>query len=314
MTERFGSSDLRATLLDRLGATIPAMAAPMFLVSGVALVSAVCDGGMVGAFPSLNARSTDELRDWLAQLNARAGAPGRAAYAVNLVTHRTNPRFSADLEACAEARVPLIITALGSPAPALEAAHGWGALVFADVNSPKLARKAVEAGADGLILVCNGAGGHTGLVSPFAFVDEVRRFFDGPLVVAGGISSGGAIRAVRQIGGDLASLGTRFLAADESLAVDDFKEMVVASSYDDIIATDAITGALANKLRPSLLRAGIDPDTLVSGRPFDLTKIEGNAKRWRDLWSAGHGVGASSRRQPAADIIRELKASYGGSR
>ncbi|WP_417600211.1 NAD(P)H-dependent flavin oxidoreductase [Pararhodobacter oceanensis] len=310
MSPRFGSKDLRAELVTRLGAALPAIAAPMFIVSGVELVSAVCAQGMVGAFPSLNARDPEELRGWLAQLNAKAQEPGRAAYGVNLVTHRSNARFAADLEVCAEARVPLIITALGGPKPAIDAVHGWGGLVFADVNSPKFARKAAEAGVDGLILVCNGAGGHTGLVSPFAFVDEVRSFFDGPIVVAGGISSGGAIRATQLIGADLAYLGTRFLAADESNAVEDYKAMVVDSSYDDIIATDAITGALANKLRPSLLRAGIDPDTLQGGGGFDLSALEGKAKRWRDLWSAGHGVGASQHRQSAADIVAELKAGY----
>lgn len=308
MTQTFGSETLRETLVARLGLSLPAIVAPMFLVSGVELVSAACAGGMVGAFPSLNARSTEEFRAWLQLLNARA--PGGAAYAVNLVTHRSNPRFAADLEACVEARVPLVISALGSPAPAVEAVHGYGGLVFADVNSPALARKAAAAGADGLILVCNGAGGHTGLVSPFAFVDEVRRFFAGPVVVAGGISTGGAIRAVTRIGADLAYLGTRFLAADESLAVEDYKNMVVAANYDDILATDAITGALANKLRPSLVRAGIDPATLVSGRAFDLSQIEGNTKKWRDLWSAGHGVGATTRREPARAIIETLKAEY----
>lgn len=282
----------------------------MFIVSGIELVSTACGAGMIGAFPSLNARDAEELRHWLSELDARADDPGRAAYAVNIVTHRTNERLQPDLDACAEARVPLIITALGSPKPAIAAAHQWGGLVFADVNSPALAYKAAEAGADGLILVCNGAGGHTGLVSPFAFVDEVRRFFDGPLVVAGGISTGGAIRATQVMGADLAYLGTRFLAADESRAVDDYKDMVIESSYRDIIATDAITGALANKLRPSLVRAGIDPDTLRSGTDFDLGALESKTKRWRDLWSAGHGVGATVKRQPAAEIIAELRAGY----
>jgi len=309
MSTRYGNAEIRKSLLDRLNTGLPAIVAPMFLVSGPDMVSAACSSGMVAAFPSLNARSTGELRAWMRRLQDEQTATS-ATFAVNLVTHRSNPRFADDLAACVEARAPLIITALGSPAPAVEAVQGYGGLVFADVNSPVLALKAAKAGADGLILVCNGAGGHTGLVSPFAFVDEVRRFFDGPVVVAGGISSGGAIRAVRAMGADLAYLGTRFLAANESLAVEDFKQMVVASDYGDIIATDAITGALANKLRPSLVQAGLDPDTLVSGRKFDLSKLDADTKKWRDLWSAGHGVGAVAAREPVAQIIASLNAQY----
>jgi len=309
MSDRFGRAELRTNLLSRLNASLPAVVAPMFLVSGPALVAAACASGMVAAFPSLNARTTEDFRDCLGQLKAQQ-TPSSAAFAVNLVTHRSNPRFAADLQACVEARVPLIITALGSPTPAIEAVHAYGGLVFADVNTPALARKAAAAGADGLILVCCGAGGHTGTLSPFAFVDEVRQFFDGLIVVAGGISTGGAIRAVQALGADLAYLGTRFLAATESQAVDDFKDMVVASDFSDIMATDAITGALANKLRPSLIRAGVDPDTLVSGRKFDLTQLDKNTRQWRDLWSAGHGVGAIQRSEPASDIIADLKEGY----
>lgn len=311
MSDRFGRAELRTNLLSRLNASLPAVVAPMFLVSGPALVAAACASGMVAAFPSLNARTTEDFRDWLGQLKAQQ-TPSSAAFAVNLVTHRSNPRFAADLQACVEARVPLIITALGSPTPAIEAVHAYGGLVFADVNTPALARKAAAAGADGLILVCCGAGGHTGTLSPFAFVDEVRQFFDGLIVVAGGISTGGAIRAVQALGADLAYLGTRFLAATESQAVDDFKDMVAASDFSDIMATDAITGALANKLRPSLIRAGVDPDTLVSGRKFDLTQLDKNTRQWRDLWSAGHGVGAIQRSEPASDIIADLKEGYQG--
>ncbi|WP_323037623.1 nitronate monooxygenase [Pararhodobacter sp.] len=311
MQIRYGRADLRGELMDRLNTSLPAVAAPMFLVSGPALVAATCTSGMVAAFPSLNARTTEDFRDWMRQLQDQH-TPQSAAFAVNLVTHRSNPRFAADLQACVEARVPLIITALGSPTPAIEAVNAYGGLVFADVNTPALARKAAAAGADGLILVCCGAGGHTGTLSPFAFVDEVRQFFDGPVVVAGGISTGGAIRAVRAMGADLAYLGTRFLAARESLAVEDFKAMVINSDFGDIMATDAITGALANKLRPSLVRAGVDPESLVSGRPFDLTKLDENTRKWRDLWSAGHGVGQVKTSESAEDIVASLMQGYLG--
>lgn len=309
MSNHYGRAELRTDLLQRLNTEIPAVIAPMFLVSGVEMVAAACAGGMVAAFPSLNARTTEEFREWLSQLKDQQTSSS-AAFAVNLVTHRSNPRFAADLQACVDARVPLIITALGSPAPAVDAVHAYGGLVFADVNTPALAKKAAAAGADGLILVCCGAGGHTGALSPFAFVDEVREFFDGPVVVAGGISTGKAIRAVYNLDADLGYMGTRFLAATESMAVDDYKEMVIASDFSDIFATDAITGAMANKLRPSLVRAGVDPDTLESGRAFDLSKLENDTRKWRDLWSAGHGVGNVHKLESVQEIISVLKKEY----
>ena len=312
MTETFGSNELRQTLCSRLNTTIPAVAAPMFLVSGPELVTSVCRAGMVAAFPSLNARSSDELSNWLNDIAGNlSGARDAAAVAVNLVTHPSNPRFEGDLAVCAEHKVPLIITALGSPEPAIAPVHAYGGLVFADVNTPALALKAAQRGADGLILVCTGAGGHTGAVSPFAFVNEVRQFFDGPIVVAGGIGNGAGIKAVQSMGADLAYLGTRFLAADESRAVNDYKNMVVDSGFSDILCTAAITGGPANKLRPSFLRAGIDPDTLPTKGKFDLSNLDtGEVKRWRDLWSAGHGVGAVPKREPAEDIVAALKAGF----
>lgn len=310
MTERFGDAALRDELPGRLRYSLPAIVAPMFLVSSGEMVAAAARNGVIGAYPSLNARSSAGFREVLQTLDAALAGAETTAYAVNLVTHRSNPRFAEDMAVCADHRVPLVITALGSPTPALGPVHDYGGLVFADVNSPALARKAAAAGADGLILVCCGAGGHTGTMSPFAFVDEVRRFFDGPLVVAGGIGTGAAIRAVIGMGADLAYMGTRFLAAQESLAVQDFKQMVIDSGFDDILCTDAITGALANKLRPSLVRAGIDPDTLQSGKAFDLSGLESSVSKWKDLWSAGHGIGAVAGSETTAEIIDELACQF----
>ncbi len=312
MTARFGSRDLRSELSERLRYDLPAVAAPMFLVSGVDLVKAASQAGIIGAFPSLNARSPTELRAWLDDLSEWSDADRNAAVAVNLVTHRTNTRFQDDLTACVDHRVPLVITALGSPEPALALVHSYGGLVFADVNTPAMARKAAERGADGLVLVCAGAGGHTGILSPFAFVAAVRKFFDGPLIVAGGISTGAAIRAVGAMDGDLAYLGTRLLAASESMAVPDYKTMVVQSGFEDILCTDAITGALANKLRPSFQRVGIDPDSLESGKKFDLTSLGTSVSKWKDLWSAGHGVGSVLKSETTAEIIAQLRREYLG--
>ncbi len=310
MTERFGDNALRDALPKRLGYSLPTVVAPMFLVSGPDMVGAACKSGVIAAYPSLNARTSAGFRDVLKTLDGELAGKSAARYAVNLVTHRSNPRFADDVQVCVDHRVPLIISALGSPAPAVDAVHGYGGLVFADVNTPKLARKAAAAGADGLILVCCGAGGHTGTMTPFAFVDEVRRFFDGPLVVAGGISTGAGIHGVLAMGADLAYMGTRFLAARESDAVAGFKQMVVDSGYDDILCTDAITGALANKLRPSIVQAGIDPDSLQSGKKFDLSALEGSVSKWKDLWSAGHGIDAVKRSETMSEIIEILTEEF----
>ena len=308
--QKLGEAGLRKELAARLRCRLPAVAAPMFLVSGVDMVAEACRAGMVGAMPSLNARTTEQFREWLWMLGERVNPDNDCAYAVNLVTHRTNQRLAADLKACVEARTPLIVTSLGAPTPAVEAVRGYGGLVFADVNTPALARKAAQRGADGLVLVCAGAGGHTGTITPFVFIEEVRRFFDGPLVLAGGISTGRGIRSALAMGADLAYLGTRFLAANESLAVEPFKDMVVSSHYEDIICTDAVTGVLANKLRPSLVNAGLDPESLQSGKPFDLSRVGDSVKKWKDLWSAGQGVGAVRGRESVAAIVAQLSRQY----
>ncbi|MCB1408675.1 MAG: nitronate monooxygenase, partial [Rhodobacteraceae bacterium] len=240
---------------------LPAMAAPMFLVSNPDLVVACCKAGIVGSFPAPNLRTSAELGDWMAEIRARL-SPGDAPWALNLVTHSTSPRLAGDLEQVAIHQPPVVITALGSPRPVIPTVHGYGGLVFADVVSVALAKKAAEAGADGLVLVCSGAGGHTGELSPLVFVERVRQFFDGPIALAGAINTGEAILAARVLGADLAYLGTAFLAAEENMAQPEYRQMCVDSDATDLMVTRAFTGARASMLKPSMIAKGLDPADL----------------------------------------------------
>jgi nitronate monooxygenase len=297
------------------GLALPLIVAPMFLVSGIDLVAAACRSGAIGAFPSVNARTPDILDQWLQDLTTRlreAKGAGHtpAPWAVNLVVHSTNKRLAPDLELCVKYRAPLIITALGGPRAVIDTVHAYGGLVFADVNSPAFARKAADAGVDGLVLVCSGAGGHTGQMTAPAFVASVRSFFDGIIVVAGGLTSGGHLRAAQAMGADLGYMGTSFIATEESLAQVPYKQMVVDSGFRDIICTNAITGAFANKLRPSLVAAGLDPDNLKPRGKFDLTTADDDVKAWRDLWSAGHGVGQVVAIRKTAQAIADIARDY----
>lgn len=300
---------LRQSLMD--GLSLPVVVAPMFLVTSVELVAASMAAGVPAAMPTLNARTAQIWDEWartLASLHADLG--GRVPWAANLVVHGSNARLQADLEVCVRHRIPWVITALGSPRAVVEAVHGYGGLVFADVNTPAFARKAASAGVDGLVLICSGAGGHTGPMTPAAFVAAVREFFDGPLIVGGGLGDGNAIRSVQAMGADLAYMGTRFIATRESAAVEAYKKMVVDSDFADIICTNAITGAWANKLRPSLVAAGLDPDRLVARERFDLNRPDDVVKAWKDLWSAGHGVGGVHAVEPVAQVIAALGRDF----
>lgn len=295
---------------------LPLIAAPMFLVSGPDLVIASCQAGVIGSFPAPNARTVEILDEWMAritmELAAATPSPSYpiAPWAVNLVVHRTYQRQQAELERVMKYRPPLVITALGSPRSVVDAIHSYGGLVFADVNSVSYARKAAEVGVDGLVLVCAGAGGHTGQVAPFAFIEAVRQFWDGYLVVAGSISRGRAIRAVQTLGADLSYMGTRFIATQESLVSDDYRQMLVDATVDDIVLSAAITGIPANFLKPSLRRAGYNPDNMAQGTTINFDNPHGEAKAWRDIWSAGQGVGAIQRVQTVADLVAELQADY----
>lgn len=290
---------------------LPVIAAPMFLVSGPEMVIAACNAGIIGSFPTPNARTPEILDQWMAQIvNELANNPNAACWAANLVVHSSNERLPADLACVLRHQPPLVITALGSPERVIEAIHGYGGLVFADVNSVGFARKAASAGVDGLVLVASGAGGHTGATTGFAFVEEVRQFWNGPIVLGGAISTGQAIRAAEVLGADLAYLGTALIACDESFAVSDYKEMVVAAGAEDIVPSRGITGVTANWLRQSLLAAGHDPANMPEDKKPNFENAQDDAKAWKNVWSAGQGVGAVRAREPLAKIVTRLGREY----
>ncbi len=289
----------------------------MFLVSGPDLVIEACKAGVIGAFPSLNARPLETLEEWLKQISgtlaeAEQERPGRIApWAVNLIVHRSNKRLAEDLDLTVKYRAPMVISSLGSPRLVRDKVHSYGGVLYSDVNSLFYARKAADAGADGLILVAAGAGGHTGMITPFAFIAEVRKFFDGPIVLAGGISSGADVAAAIAMGADFAYVGTRFIAARESLASDSYKQMLVDSGVDDLVLTAYFTGVPANYLKPSVEQAGIDPEELNRANPdIQFDNEEKRSKAWRDIWSAGQGVGSVERVLSTAELIAELDDGY----
>lgn len=297
---------LPAVLKGRLEA--PIVAAPMFLISGPDLVVACCKEGIVGSFPALNQRTTEGLADWLDEINGRLDGQSAAPYAVNLVVHRTNARLERDLAVVVDRKVPLIITSLGLRREVIEAIHGYGGVVFHDVTTVAHAAKAAEAGVDGLIAVAVGAGGHAGLLSPFAAVAEMRRLFTGTLLLGGAISTGAEVAAAMMMGADLAYLGTRFMATGESLAPEGLRQMLVECTAADIVYTPGISGVPGNFLRPSIKAAGRDPDDLAKPASLDFGTAE--AKAWRDIWAAGQGVGAIEDVPPAGELCRRLVGEY----
>jgi len=309
-----------AALKSRL--TLPLIAAPMFLVSGIELVAAACRHGVIGAFPTVNCRGADELDSWLAEIEGRLrqhfyerGRPA-APICPNLIVHRSNARLNDDLDVVLRHACELVITSVGSPAPVIKPLHDAGALVFSDVASIRHAERAIEAGADGLVLLTAGAGGQTGWLNPFAFVRAVRSFFAGPIVLAGGIADGTALHAANVLGCDLAYMGTKFIATRESMADPRYKAMLVASSADDILLTTAFTGLQTNMLKPSIVAAGLDPDDLPArgaidiGKDIDIGARENNPKRWRDVWSAGHSTSGVTDVPDVAELIARTQAEY----
>ena len=289
---------------------IPAIAAPMFLVSGPDLVVASCQAGIVGSFPALNQRTTEGFDEWLTQIENRL-KPEDPPYGVNLIVHHTNPRLEADLKICEAHKVPLIITSLGAVADLVTRVHAYGGLVFHDVTTLRHARKAAEAGVDGLILVCAGAGGHAGVINPFALVPEVRAFFDGTIILAGCIFNGRGIAAAQTMGADLAYLGTRFIATSESMAPAEFKSMLCESVAADIVYTASISGVPANFLRQSLISAGLDPDNLPDKKDINMGKeLDTEAKAWKNIWSAGQGVGGINDLPGTAELVERLASEY----
>lgn len=281
---------------------VPAIVAPMFLISGPDLVAECCKAGLSGTFPSLNQRTTAGFDEWLCELEERLG-PDDAPFGVNLIVHKSNPRVEADLERVVAHKVPLVITSLGAVPELVEAVHSYGGIVFHDVISRRHAEKAIEAGVDGIIAVAAGAGGHAGLISPFALLAEIREFWNGALILSGAMSHGRHIAAAQMMGADFGYLGSHFIAAAESMAVPEQKEMMIAASAKDITYTDKVTGVNANFLTPSLAAATL-PDS------HGQMSLNDEAKAWKTIWSAGHGVGATHAVRPASAIAGQLIEQY----
>lgn len=289
---------------------IPAIAAPMFLVSNPKLVAACCRSGVVGTFPALNQRTTAGFVEWLETLNATLRQQD-APYGVNLIVHKTNPRLKADLEQVVKHKVPLVITSLGAVSEVVDAVHSYGGVVFHDIVNQRHAEKAAKAGVDGLIPVSAGAGGHAGVVNPFALVPEIRSVFDGYIVLSGCISSGRGIAAARALGADFAYMGTRFIATQEANAADAYKQMLIDSGSADILYTPAISGIPASFLRQSIVNAGLDPDNLKPKTEINLGEELDAAKAWKDIWSAGQGTTEIRDLPPAAELCARLIREYG---
>ena len=301
---------------------LPLIAAPMFLVSGVELTVAAVNAGIVGSFPTANCRSSEQLDDWMTQIGTRTAAAeqtqGRRTGIIcpNLIVHKSNLRVPGDLAVILKHKPRVVITSVGSPLPVIAQLHDIGCLVFCDVASIRHAQRAIEAGVDGLVLLTAGAGGQTGWLNPFAFVRAVRAFYQGPIVIAGGISDGVALRAALALGCDLGYMGTRFIAASESMAAPAYKQMLVQASADDILLTKAFTGLQTNMLIPSIRNAGLDPDHLPERGAIDIAKDisvearEQEPKRWRDVWSAGHTVSAVTEIVSAAQVVAQTEREF----
>ena len=302
------------------GLRLPVIGAPMFIVSNPRLVIAQCTSGIVGSFPALNARPASLLDEWLHEITESLAAwdkdyPDRPAapFAVNQIVHRSNDRFEQDMAVCAKWKVPIVITSLGARVELNEAVHSWGGITLHDVIDDRFARKAVEKGADGVIAVAAGAGGHAGRWSPFALLQEIRAWFDGPLILSGAIANGGSILAAQAAGADLAYVGSPFIATEEANAPDAYKQAIVDSGAADIVYSDLFTGVHGNYLRSSIVSAGLDPDNLAAGN-LDTMKFgsEGSSKSkaWRDIWGSGQGIGVVDRIRATADFVDQLATQY----
>ncbi|PWG03673.1 NAD(P)H-dependent flavin oxidoreductase [Sphingosinicella humi] len=302
---------------------LPVIGAPLFIVSNPDLVIAQCKAGIVGSFPALNARPQSLLDEWLHRITEELAAWDRdhpdtpaAPFAVNQIVHRSNGRLQDDLATCAKWKVPIVITSLGANEELNHAVHGWGGITLHDVINDRFARKAIEKGADGLIAVAAGAGGHAGRLSPFALVQEIRAWFDGPLILSGAIATGRAILAAQAMGADLAYIGSPFIATEEANATPEYKNGIVEGRAADIIYSSLFTGVHGNYLRQSILAAGLDPDDLPEGdlKTMDFGSGEGSKKAWRDIWGSGQGIGAIQEIRPAADYIARLLTEYAEAR
>ena len=299
---------------------LPVICSPLFIISNPDLTIAQCKAGVVGSFPSLNARPLSQLDEWLARITEELAAWDRehpdqpsAPFAVNQIVHKTNDRLEKDLELCEKYKVPMVITSLGAREELNQAVHGWGGTVMHDIINDRFARKAIEKGADGLIAVASGAGGHAGQLSPFALIQEIRQWFDGPLALSGSIASGSSVLAAQAMGADLAYIGSMFIASEEANADQAYKQMIVDSKATDIVYSNLFTGVHGNYLAPSIAKAGLDPANLPESDPSAMNFGSGGsskAKAWKDIWGCGQGIGAVDAVRPAANIVDQLADEY----
>ena len=297
---------------------LPVVGAPLFIISNPKLVIAQCTAGIVGAMPSLNARPASQLDEWLAEITEGLAAWNRdhperpaAPFAINQIVHKSNDRLEHDMQACARYKVPLVITSLGARTDVNNAVHAWGGIVLHDIINNMFARKAIEKGADGLIAVAAGAGGHAGVKSPFALIQEIREWFDGPLALSGAISTGGAVLAAQAMGADLAYIGSAFIATEEARASADYKQAIVEGNSDEIVYSNLFTGVHGNYLKASIRNAGLDPDKLPESDPSKMNfGGEGAKKAWKDIWGCGQGIGAVKAVLPAAALVERLAREY----
>ena len=297
---------------------LPVVGAPLFIISNPKLVIAQCAAGIVGSMPSLNARPASQLDEWLAEITEGLAAWNRdhperpaAPFAINQIVHKSNDRLEHDMQACARYKVPIVITSLGARTDVNDAVHAWGGIVLHDIINNKFARKAIEKGADGLIAVAAGAGGHAGVKSPFALIQEIREWFDGPLALSGAISTGGAVLAAQAMGADLAYIGSAFIATEEARASADYKQAIVEGNSDEIVYSNLFTGVHGNYLKASIRNAGLDPDKLPESDPSKMNfGGEGAKKAWKDIWGCGQGIGTVKAVLPAAALVERLAREY----
>ncbi len=301
---------------------LPIIGSPLFIISNPKLVIEQCKAGVVGSMPSLNARPAEQLDDWLAEITETLAAYNKAnpdkpaaPFAINQIVHKSNDRLDHDMQVCAKYKVPIIITSLGARTDVNDAVHAWGGVVLHDIINNFFAKKAIEKGADGLVAVAAGAGGHAGVKSPFALIQEIREWFDGPIALSGSIASGGAVLAAQAMGADFAYIGSAFIATEEARAVEGYKQMIVDSSSDDIVYSNLFTGVHGNYLKGSISASGLDPDNLPESDPSKMNfGGAGSAKAWKDVWGCGQGIGAIKRVLPAAELIARLTAEYQAAR
>ncbi len=300
---------------------MPIIGAPLFIISNPKLVIEQCKAGVVGSMPALNARPAELLDDWLAEITETLAAYNKAnptalaaPFAINQIVHKSNDRLDNDMAMCAKYKVPIIITSLGARTDVNDAVHAWGGVVLHDIINNFFAKKAIEKGADGLVAVAAGAGGHAGVKSPFALIQEIREWFDGPVALSGSIASGGAVLAAQAMGADFAYIGSAFVATEEARAVDGYKQMIVDSTSDDIVYSNLFTGVHGNYLRGSIKASGLDPDDLPESDPSKMNFGGAGAKAWKDVWGCGQGIGAIKSVQPAAELIARLEREYQSAR